>query len=75
VAVTKCGLESKVDRGAALYEKWSATTVNPKSVIDKADPQNPFIKGGYRQILLKNSLIWMRDFSDENQTTLNFINK
>jgi len=24
---------------------------------------------------LKNSLIWMRDFSDENQTILNFINK
>ena len=30
---------------------------------------------GFGSILLKNSIIWMRDFSGENQTTLNLTYK
>ena len=38
--------------------------------FSKADTYELFIRGNYRQILLKNSLIWMGDFPYENQTTL-----
>jgi hypothetical protein len=39
----------------------------------KADPHELTVSGSYRQILLKNSVIWVQNFPDEDQTTWNFI--
>jgi len=45
------------------------------TAIGKADLQKSSLKGGNVPILLKNSIIWVRDFSGENQTTLNLAYK